>query len=764
MRRTMVFMMLLTVVALNAASQLPETKVLQDRGSSVIVEFCLHGYDIIPVTINGKEYNRIEIPGVPNCLEAGYPDLPMINRSVIIPDQGKMDLRIVEIEQETRNSLSIAPSKGNLYRNVDPQTIPYAFNDFYRTDTWWPAPNVALEGPFILRDYRGTSIRFNPFQYNPVRQELNVIKRIVVEVYLAAPGGENVITRTRRGINREFLPIYENVFLNFAGTRYDSISESPGRMLIITANAYNANMQSFLKWKTKKGIYTKIVNISAISNTQTAIKNRIQAEDDSTDLTWVLLVGDSSEVYPARGTSGAAAGASADPVYTYTRGTDSYSDLFISRMSSRSGTAANIDKQVSRTLGYERTPLADTTWYRRGLGIASNQSGGSPSYCDSTRVNWLRDSLLTPKYTYLKISKSYDSWGTSDTIRKRIEEGTTIINYVGHGSVTGWSNGGGFNITNINALNNPWKLPCALSVACVVGQFSSDCYCEASVTAGEVSQPDGFLAHWGSSINQSWEPPCWGQSGAVNLLSHNLKNTFGGMCFNGASYMIEHYGASSATGIEMAQTWHIFGDASVQLRTLKPDSLIVTHNSTIPLGDKAAFAVTVKDNDGTTLIPGALVCCWIYTQTPQAYATAYTNASGVATLSLTPQTQGDTMWVTVTKFNYKPYEGHARVGPVSVAEEGKGSRAMSLTVNPNFGHGPMSIAYNAGIRAQVLGLRIFDISGRLVKDLSSLITHPSSSVLWSGDDNNGRPVAGGIYLVRLTSGSETKIEKMILIK
>ena len=766
MRKAMVLLMLLSTGALNAASRFPEVKVLQDRGSSVIVEFSLNGYDVVPVMINGKEYCRIEIPGVPNQLEAGYPDLPMINRSVIVPDQGKMELRILEIEQETGTSLSIAPSKGNLFRNVDPQTVPYEFNDFYQTDAWWPVQTAVLEGPFILRDYRGISIRFNPFQYNPDRQELKVVKRIVVEVYATGPGGENVITRVRGGINREFVPIYENVFLNFSGTRYDSISENPGRMLIITANAYNANMQSFRYWKTKKGIYTKIVNISTIGNTQSAIKNRIQAEDDSTNLTWVLLVGDSSEVYPARGTSGAAAGASADPVYTYTRGTDSYSDLFISRMSSRGGTALNIDKQVSRTLGYERTPLADTTWYRRGLGIASNQSGGSPSYCDSTRVNWLRDSLLTPKYTYLRISKSYDSWGTSDTIRKRIEEGLTIINYVGHGSVTGWSNGGGFNITNINALNNPWKLPVALSVACVVGQFSSDCFCEASVTAGEVNQPDGFLAHWGSSINQSWEPPCWGQSGAVNLLSHNLKNTFGGMCFNGASYMIEHYGASSATGIEMAQTWHIFGDASVQLRTLKPDSMIVTHNATIPLGDKASFTVTVRDNDGTTLIPYALVCCWIYTQTPQAYATAYTNASGVATLNLTPQAIGDTMWVTVTKFNYKPYEGFARVGPVSVEEEGGGARTISLAVNPSFGHGHIQIAYILGKehRAEGMGLKIYDISGRLVRDLSSLAIRPSSLVTWNGDDDAGRKVDAGVYFIRLTAAGREVVEKAILVK
>jgi len=764
MQRMTVLLILLTTSVLSGASQQPEVRVLPDRGSSVTVEFRLNGYDIVPVTIDGKEYFRIEIPGVPNCLEAGYPDLPMIIRSVIIPDQGRMGFRIVDIEQETRSALPIAPSKGNLYRNVDPQTVPYKFNEFYQTDAWWPAPTTALEGPFILRDYRGLSIRFNPFRYNPNRQELNIIKRIVVEVYTTGPGGENVITGLRRGINREFLPIYENVFLNFSGSRYDSISEQPGRMLIITANAYNANMQSFMKWKTKKGIYTKIINISAIGNTQSAIKNRIQAEDDSTNLTWVLLVGDSSEVYPARGTSGAAAGASADPVYTYTRGTDNYSDLFISRMSSRGGTALNIDKQVSRTLGYERTPLADTTWYRKGLGVASNQSGGSPSYCDSTRVNWLRDSLMVPKYTYTKISKSYDSWGTSDTIRKRIEEGTTIINYVGHGSVTGWSNGGGFNITNINTLNNPWKLPCVLSVACVVGQFSSDCYCEASVTAGEVSQPDGFLAHWGSSINQSWEPPCWGQSGAVNLLSHNLKNTFGGMCFNGASYMIEHYGASSATGIEMAQTWHIFGDASVQIRTLKPDSLIVIHNSVIPQGDKASFPVTVKDNDGVTLIPGALVCGWIYTQTPEAYATAYTNASGVATLNLTPLHQGDTMWVTVTKFNYKPYEGFALVGPVSVDEEGNNTRVMSLTVNPTFCTGRVNIAFNIGNRTQAAGINIYDISGRLVRSFALGSMPLAQCVIWTGDDDTGRAVDAGVYFIRLTAGSRAVVEKVIVVR
>jgi hypothetical protein len=193
------------------------------------------------------------------------------------------------------------------------------------------------------------------------------------------------------------------------------------------------------------------------------------------------------------------------------------------------------------------------------------------------RCTWLADSLLL--YYYTSVDSSYDPWGSSTTIKNRIEAGTSIINYIGHGSTTGWGNGGGFSISDINSLNNPWMLPFVLSVACVVGNFNgSDCYCEASVTAGTVSDPDGFLVHWGSTINQSWVPPCIGQEGAVNLLTHDRKNTAGGIMFNGACYMIEYYGATNSEGIEMAQTWHIFGDASVQLRTDTPASMTVNHD------------------------------------------------------------------------------------------------------------------------------------------------------------------------------------------
>jgi hypothetical protein len=104
---------------------------------------------------------------------------------------------------------------------------------------------------------------------------------------------------------------------------------------------------------------------------------------------------------------------------------------------------------------------------------------------------------------------------------------------------------------------------------------------------------------------------------------------------------------------------------------------------------------------------------------------------------------------------------------VGVAEEGSLSALLSrrtLTVFPSVSRGRVNIAYNAGIRAQGLGLRIYDISGRLVKDLTSLITNPTSLVTWMGDDDAGRPVAAGVYFVKLTADGKEKVEKAVLLR
>jgi hypothetical protein len=75
-------------------------------------------------------------------------------------------------------------------------------------------------------------------------------------------------------------------------------------------------------------------------------------------------------------------------------------------------------------------------------------------------------------------------------------------------------------------------MPFVISVACFVGNFKNyDCFCEVSVSAGTENQPKGFIAHWGSTIPQSWVPPTIGQMRAVRFLINDISRTAGGIVF-----------------------------------------------------------------------------------------------------------------------------------------------------------------------------------------------------------------------------------------
>jgi hypothetical protein len=103
---------------------------------------------------------------------------------------------------------------------------------------------------------------------------------------------------------------------------------------------------------------------------------------------------------------------------------------------------------------------------------------------------------------------------------------------------------------------------------------------------------------------------------------------------------------------------------------------------------------------------------------------------------------------------------------VGVVEENNNNSLTNhqiLTVFPSVTRSRVQIAYNTGVRAERLGLRIYDISGRLVKTFA--LGPPSSAeVVWMGDDNAGQPVSPGVYFIHLKYGDREAISKIILIK
>lgn len=76
-----------------------------------------------------------------------------------------------------------------------------------------------------------------------------------------------------------------------------------------------------------------------------------------------------------------------------------------------------------------------------------------------------------------------------------------------------------------------------------------------------------------------------------------------------------------------------------------------------------------------------------------------------------------------------------------------------------------TISYTVGTGGGQVRLRIFDIHGRLVRNLVEGVETPGShTVVWRGDDRHGLPVASGTYFCRLETNDYTEVHKMLLLK
>ncbi len=89
------------------------------------------------------------------------------------------------------------------------------------------------------------------------------------------------------------------------------------------------------------------------------------------------------------------------------------------------------------------------------------------------------------------------------------------------------------------------------------------------------------------------------------------------------------------------------------------------------------------------------------------------------------------------------------------------------TLHPNYPNpfNPVTtIRYDLPERADV-ELAVFNLLGRRVATLRrGKEAAGFKSITWRGEDDFGRPVAGGVYLYRLTAGPFTKTRKLVLLK
>jgi hypothetical protein len=584
-----------------------------------------------------------------SILKQGYPDLPKLTASIIIPDQKDMEVTVVSSSYTDYENVLVAPSKGSISRTIDPSTIPFTYAPVYGENNFWPEKLAELRDPYILRDYRGQTVVVYPYQYNPVTKTLRVYTNITLSVTPKTNGtGINSLVRIKplEKVASEFGSIYSNQFLNYSnGSRYVPLGEE-GNMLIISYGTFMSAMQPFVDWKTQKGIRTEIVDVATIGNTNTAIKDYVTEYYNTKGLTFLLLVGDDAQVRASETDAG-----DSDNEYAYILGNDHYLEFFVGRFSAEN--EEDVATQVTRSISYEKTPLVDS-YYANGVGIASDQGPGDDGEWDWEHENNIRTQLVN--YNYNEIYELFDGTHTGaandesgnpndNDLAELVNAGAGIVNYTGHGGTTSISTTG-FSTSDVDSkLTNTEKWPFLWIVGCQVGNFTgSTCFGETWARASYAGQPAGGIASFMSTINQWWNEPMEGQDEMNNILTEsetdNIKRTFAGISVNGCFSMNDEYGD---TGYEMTDTWTIFGDPSLVVRTALPSDMAVSHDPVIYLGT-SQFNVECDAENATACL----------TQNGEILGTA-TVSGGYATLEFDPIASTDDITLTITGYNKIPY-------------------------------------------------------------------------------------------------------------
>ncbi|MBK7173910.1 MAG: hypothetical protein IPH84_11900 [Bacteroidales bacterium] len=612
------------------------------NGGLITIRF--QGFNLEQKLINGKQFEVPTLEGAFPMLREGCPDVPKISTSLQLPSSGSYSIQIISSKYEEFNDIEIAPSAGNILHV--PGTDQVVFNECYMQDAFYPGNFTETDQPYISREKRCQSLQFFPFQYNPVTKVLRVFYEIDARISIDGNLNDNPLSIDDQNIKS--IPGFHSSLLNsysYPSVKSGLQTSESGRMLVICPAEFSQAMEPFIDWKLKCGIRVELVDASLFTDaTQLSdfIKNYYYEKGD---LVYLLLVGDADKVPTIMLPYGAS-----DNSFAYIAGNDRYPDILVGRFSASS--SDEVESMVKKTIQYESDPEIGNDWISRVTGIASTLSPGDDGEADYQHIRNLMKDLTS--FTYTRTDEFFDgSQGGTDKeedpetseVLKAFNEGTGCIIYAGHGSTTTWATA---KITRsvISMIDNPGMYPFIISAACETGNFAgASCLAETWMRASKDNgEPLGAVACLMASGSQTTYPPMEGQDEMIRQITQIGSNTggrtFGGIAIAGMNRMNNIYGDA---GKAITDTWILFGDPSLQIRTATPTQLSVSHDAFIGYG-RSSFSLKTPEKNGIASLT--------------AHGTLIGNAilsEGSTVIQFFQPIADDSVLLTVTAFNQMPY-------------------------------------------------------------------------------------------------------------
>ncbi|HEX7321249.1 MAG TPA: C25 family cysteine peptidase, partial [bacterium] len=423
-----------------------------------------------------------------------------------------------------------------------------------------------------------------------------------------------------------------------------SISQDLGaRYLIITHDNYYDAILPLAQWKHKKGMRTKVVKLSAIGSTSTAIKNYIVNAYNNWQVKpeYLLLVGAPNYLpFPQVG------GVYTDNYYTNMDG-DIYNEILSGRLTVHNTTEAQA--VVAKMLKYERAPLiTDSLWFKKACLIVNEEGNYAYDTIYWNDAKYVANRLVANGYVYVD-TFSRNQGDDYNSVINAANQGRDFVLYRGN-ATNNWYMP--FNV-NPDNLANGEKLPIVVSATCgTLGTGGTPATAERWFLTGSPTNlrgASGYFATTTSGYNLAHLRSAVAR-GFFDGIFVNKCRTFGQACENGRIRVYQTYGSYSEF-----YGFTTIGDPEMNIWTSNPKPIVVVHDTVLFPNINDTMNVQVFKQG--TAVESAYVCI-IYDTV--LYQTAYTDINGSASFYFTLPDTGH-MDITVTGRNLYPYEGQIPV-------------------------------------------------------------------------------------------------------
>lgn len=734
-------------VVYRAENPVDEVELLETWDDGCMVRFNLRALEAVQTGLEGFGTGTVfRMPAGSGYLAViGSPDLPVLRRLVLVPETGDVQVEIVDQDTRYLGSYSVAPYQA-------PPTYtggqrPYRIDDvLYGTSELYPASPVEIESIEILRDIRVASVRYCPVSVNPVTGDVYMTTSITVRIQGIGGSGDNELQRAAQGYTRSFLGMYDEV-LGMPPVSDANVID--GSYVFIGSEESIELAQDLIDWKTQKGYQVETGVISEIGGTPAEIDAWLEDAFN----TWpnppeyVMLVGGDNVVEtPQYG------GHAADNEYAVV-GSGVLPSMHIGRICGNdTDDLAYITWKLTQ---HEMDPYQPTgeNWFMRGFSMACTDFEAPE---EALRIHQLFQANAIQSDFYCDalggISPSLSQ------VISDINEGRSVINYIGHGSPTAWVTTG-FSTSSIASLTNGRRMPWVFTIGCQNGEFDNYyCFCEAFLSEGTIADPKGAITIMGSATNTPVGP-------GDSLQVHTFRGYFteelhhlGAAHTWGKVKCDEYFGSG---GADMIMMTHLFGDPETAIyNDTSPIAVLSnSHSSTIAAG---SFPVTVTD-DTDAPVEGALVAAY-YATTGDLLDSDHTNAAGVANLDIPTMPGTDQVTITSTAYSMSP--GITYAYPTVGVEGGETLTLPSFYLDapsPNPVTGTASIGFGIPVSREI-DIAIYDLSGRIVTALDpGQLQAGSHSISWNCTSESGEPVPSGIYFLRLAVPDAGSLSRMFVV-